>query len=451
MKFTRTTIVIFAFVLVNAMLTGCSREPNVLLITVDALRADRLGIYGYDRDTSPHLDAFFEKGTVYDRAYCTEANTGPSVASFLSGLLAQEVGVRLLYQKFPRHVDFMPDYLSEAGYQTAGIVSNIVLTSEATELDWHFDYFDDFLDEDVPGTILYERAADATTNAGLTWMVDAWDSSKPYFLWVHYQDTHGPYQAPADKTVTFSHPEPLPIDVERVPPYMRVDTDDGLYYVDRYDEELAYADFHINRLLEAFEREGLLDNTLVIFSADHGESMMEHEEWFTHGYQVYEEIMRVPLLIRYPGQRRGKRVTKRVSLVDLLPTVLKAAGVDIPSRLRGKPLNRSFDEVPVYARGKNWRGMIHNDKKWMIEYRRGTTVPKRRRVYDLIRDPHELHPLPWEATAEAEAFYDLVESDPDPAGIPKMYDRGIAIGAPKVRPGLDEKTLDKLRSLGYVK
>ncbi len=83
---------------------------------------------------------------------------------------------------------------------------------------------------------------------------------------------------------------------------------DGLFYVDRYDEELAYADFHIKRLLDAFEKRGLLKNTLVIFSADHGESMMEHEQWFTHSYHVYEELARVPLLIRYPAQKLGERV-----------------------------------------------------------------------------------------------------------------------------------------------
>jgi len=225
---------------------------------------------------------------------------------------------------------------------------------------------------------------------------------------------------------------------------------DGLAYIDRYDEELAYADFHINRLLEEFEQKGLLKNTLVIFSSDHGESMMDHEQWFTHSYHVYEELAHVPLLIRYPDLEGKVRVKTRISLVDLLPTVLDLVGTEAPAELRGKPLTKAFDMEPLYTQGMEWRSMIYNHKKWLIEYGKKQAVPKKRRLYDLVKDPNEIHPLEWIDSPEADAFYTLISNDPDPGGIPEEYAKGIKIYAPKVRPGLDEKTLQRLRSLGYV-
>jgi len=466
-------LVLLAAALAVAILTGCSKDPpNVLFITVDALRADHMSIYGYPRKTSPHLDKFFANGTVYERAYCTETNTGPSVASFLSGMLPQDTGVRLLFQKVPPDLKLVSDYLSEKGYQTGAIVSNMVLIALASGLDEHFEYFDDYIDEKEPHREVFERNARGTTEAGLIWLSKAHVSKQPYFLWLHYQDTHGPYHPPKDKPVTFTHPEPLPIEVEKIPDYTReyravrrrsgrkldengniIDDrveNDGLFYVDRYDEELAYADFHIDRLLKAFEEKGLLDNTLVIFSADHGESMMEHEEWFTHGYHVYEEIAHVPLLIRYPGQKKGKRVHTRVSLVDVMPTILDAAGIALPADLRGEPLTKPFGMRPVYSQGMQWRSMIFDNKKWLIAYGPDQEVPEREYVYDLLADPGETTRLEWINSMRAEAFYLLIAGDRDPGGIPEEYAKGMGINAPRVRPGLDEKTLRRLKSLGYV-
>lgn len=442
---------------VGVFAVGCGSPeptgpPNFLFITVDALRADHLGIYGYERDTSPHIDKFFRDGAVYEFAYSTEANTSPSVVSFLSGTLPQDNGVRLLLQHVPDDMMLVSDYLSDAGYHTAGIVSNIVLTSEAMSLNLHFDYYDDYVDEKEPYRNVYERNARATTDAGIHWMVTAYDPNKPYFLWLHYQDTHGPYRPPPDKPVSFSHDEPLRINISRVPDYQREPgVNDGLEYVDLYDEELAYMDHHVGRLLEVFKKEGLLNNTVVIFSADHGESMMEHERWFTHGYHVYDEITRVPLLFRFPDRKPSNRVPNRVSLVDLTPTILSLAGLEAPSDIRGRDLSVLQGDRPVYAQGGEWRSMHLADRKWIIKVQTKNPDPPIRSVYyELDTDPKELLPLEWLVTDEAEQFFELIKSDPDPGGVPLEFKKGIQVNAPKVRPGVDEETLKKLRSLGYV-
>jgi arylsulfatase len=427
-------------------------SPNFLFITIDALRADHMGIYGYERNTSRYLDKFFRDGTVYEYAYSTEANTGPSVVSFLSGTLPQDNGVRLMLQHVPEDMMLVSDYLTDAGYHTAGIVSNIVLTSEATSLNLHFDYFDDYVDEKEPYRNVYERNARATTDAGIQWMVTTHDPKKPFFLWLHYQDPHGPYHPPPDKPVSFSHDEPLRIDIRKVPNYQRErGLNDGLEYVDLYDEEIAYMDHHVGRLLNSFKKQGLLKNTVVIFSADHGESMMEHERWFTHGYHVYDEIIRVPLLFRFPDSKPSNRVPDRVSLLDLMPTFLNLAGLEPPSDIRGRVIGSWKGDRPVYAQGGQWRSLHLADRKWIINVKTKDPIPPIRHAsYELDTDPMELHPMEWLVTDEAERFFKLIENDPDPGGIPAEYKKGYQVKAPKLRPGLDKETLKKLRSLGYV-
>lgn len=441
-----------ALVLLTA---GCSREPSppsFILITIDALRADHLGIYGYHRPTSPNIDRFFAHGTVYEYAYSTEASTTPSVVSMLTGKLPQETGVRLLYQKVPADLMMLPDYLSEVGYQTVGIVSNIVLTTEASDLDRHFDYYDDYVDEREPYRDAYERNARATTDAVIEWYKRAYDRRKPFFLWVHYIDTHGPYHPPSDKPVDFTHEGEVIIDVKKMREYQREPgVYDGLEYVDLYDEEIAYMDQHVGRLLDFLAEQNLIEDSVVIFSADHGESMMEHKRYFAHSYHVWEEIIHVPLLFRHPGQRKGERVKTRVSLVDLVPTLLAEAGIEVKEELRGRILNGgSLTPAPIYSEGREWRSMASGDLKWLVKVNRDRARPQRVGIYDLEKDPGELRRLPWAKGKEAHEFYQLIASDEDPGGIPREYAKGMQLNAPKVRPGLDEATVEKLRSLGYV-
>ena len=455
--------------------TAClsPKQPSLLLISVDTLRADHMSIYGYPRRTTPQIEEWFGDAQIFETAYSTAASTGPSVVSSLTGMLPQHHGVRLLYQKIPPDIVTVADLLGDAGYQTAAVVSNMVLTAEAIGLDRRFEHYDDFVDEPESERLVYERNASRTTDAAISWLVTGLDRERPAFLWAHYIDPHGPYLPPKNKPAEFDHETPIPIDAENsVYAYQRIGGgSDGAEYVDLYDEEIAYMDREVGRLLSAYDRLGLLDHMMVIFTADHGESMMEHEKWFTHGYHVYEEIVRIPMLIRSP---RGKpfRASHPVSLADVAPTLLQAAGIPLPRGLYGRPLAADLDpdravHSEAFFNGFQWRAVRRGNWKWVVNVRYG--LPKRKphagarkqrednapkftdyRRYDLRVDPSELRPADWsnETSNESQWLRDLIQSDP--AVRKRIEKTGYMLRAPKVAPGLDEQTLDRLRSLGYV-
>ena len=442
-----------------AALAGCREGPppvagDVLLISVDTLRPDHLGIYGYERPTSPALDARFADAAVFERAYTTEASTPPSTVSLLTGLLPEEHRVRLFYQLLPESTRLLTDRLP-ASYQTAAVVSNVVLTDEALGLADRFDHFDDWVDEKEPNRPVWERGARRTTAAALSWLARERDPERPLFLWVHYIDPHGPYRAPPEAETRFTHTGEVPVESHRILPYQRdPDVTDALDYVDRYDEEIAYVDSEIERLLAGYERERPLDDALVIFTADHGESMIEHERWFTHGYHVYEEIARVPLLVRGPGvtPRRERRLA---SLIDVAPTILGFTGGDVAG-LPGQDLRTpGGPERPVFveAGGKQGqlRATVAGEHKWIVRLSPGTRQPIERFGYHLGEDAAERSPRPFDPDAEAaRALLERVASDPDPGGVPSDPVHGEQLAAPKVSPRASAEDLEKLRALGYV-
>ena len=322
----------------------------MLLVTIDTLRADHVGLYGYARPTTPRIDAWFREGRVFERAYSTEANTSPSIASVLTGLLPQEHGVRLLHQLLPERNRLLPDLLP-ARFQTAAVVSNSVLADEAMGMGRRFDHYDDFVDESEPYRRVFERSAEKTTEAAIRWLQEERVPGQPVFLWVHYIDPHGPYHPPPTWPRSFTHATPVPIDVTRLHAYQREPgVTDGLAYVDAYDEEIAYLDASLGRLLDVWASTMEPSRSLAILTADHGESMMEHERWFTHGYHVYEEIVRVPLLMRGAGVPPG-RSRMLASGIDVAPTILRFAGVPVPANLRGEDLRAAPDTPSMRAHG----------------------------------------------------------------------------------------------------
>jgi len=450
-------------ILLSALLTAsCAVRPgDILLVTIDTLRPDHLSLLGYPRRTTPNLERWFAGAAIFERAYATEASTPPSVVSILSGRLPQEHRVRLYYQLLPNDARILPDLLPER-YQTAAFVSNAVLTNEAMGFAARFDHYDDFVDsaafKDVTRTV-YERNARDTTDAALRWLDEHRDPSRPLFLWVHYIDPHRPYGPPTDWPRSFTHEGQAPIPRGRITDNMRdPEITDGLTYVDRYDEEIAYTDAQVGRLLEGYARRHPIDDALVVFTADHGETMMEHQLWFAHGYQVHDAIVRVPLFIRGPGVVPGRR-TGLVSGIDVVPTALAFAGVAAPASLGGIDLARPgtvpedrivFTEAAAFK--QQWRAAIQGGAKWAVGLARGDGTVTERRLYDLAADPGEsTHALwPPEDGAAARRLLELCRADPDPGGLPLEYRKGVTLAAPKVAPRADEAARARLRALGYV-
>ncbi len=464
---------------------SAGRQPtkNIILLSIDTLRADHMSIYGYERRTTPEIDSWFSEGRVFEHAYTTESSTPAAMLSCLTGLLPYKHGVRLFYQKVENHVVTVADYLRVAGYQTAAIVSNSVLAAEAIGLDTRFDYFDDYVDEKEARRDVFERRAARTTDAALKWLDLERREDQPMFLWVHYIDPHGPYQPPPEGApANFQHSESIEIDMERVPEYIREPGHtDGQEYVDLYDEEIAYMDQEVSRFLEGYQQAGLLDDSLIVFVADHGESMMDHELWFRHGHDVYQEVTRIPLLMRGVGVTAG-RWTGAVSIADVAATILDAANLRAPDEFDGRSLFDPTEDRAVFAEATNpglsHRAMWIGNRKWTLSLQTQTRpaivsriepysfmlavlldatmedeiVEKRLQFFDLANDPSEQNPAEWTSSAEGRQLRNLAALDATPFG-PANLDaslRGQKVDSPKVAPGVDSKGLERLKSLGYL-
>ncbi len=355
------------------------RPLNVLLITLDTTRADRLGCYGYSPASTPVLDRLAKKGVLFERAYAPVPLTLPSHASMLTGLYPPEHGLRnngkaALSPGLPT----LATELQASGYETGAFVAAFVLDHKFG-LQRGFDTYDDDLslsDHSLDGHHQY-RDGSLVIDAALKWLRPRIQTRKPFFCWVHLFDAHFPYLAHEDRF--------------------------GNQFADRpYDAELAYVDGQLDRLISTLERSGALDDTLIVVVGDHGESLGEHGE-LTHSMTVYDATLRVPFLMVSPTEGRpGHRVAEPVSLVDLAPTVLdqlgrrpiaNATGRSLRSALRGEtlPILPCYAETDEPYHAGHWsplRAIITS--KW--KYIRSP----RPELYDLIADGSELRNLATE-------------------------------------------------------
>ena len=359
---------------------ACARapeRPNVLLITVDTLRIDRLSSLGHARPTTPELDALAAEGLLFTHCQSPRAKTTPALASLMTGLYPHEHGVRDLTMPLGRSVPVLAEALRDAGYRTGAIVGNFVLRRELSGLERGFQRWTEELPDTqgVPPDDVPQRRATSMTDGALAELGLAGAPARlapggePWFLWLHYMDPHGSYDPPSEhRRFESSAPDPIPPDpgsrpgeLNRywvaeyyVPDEARLadGTIDAARVRDRYDGEVHYVDAEIGRLVDALRADGRLADTIVIVTADHGESLGEHSYWFEHGRHAYEVTCRVPLIVRLPDAMRRRPAPGRrdsdLSLVDLTPTLLELLdlpqlrrldGVD-PSGQRGVPRDR---------------------------------------------------------------------------------------------------------------
>jgi arylsulfatase A-like enzyme len=320
-----------------------TQTPNLLLISVDTLRADALSCYGGPADVGSAICALADGGSRYVWAFSTAPTTSPSIASLLTSQWTPDhrLTQNLASYLADEHVT-LAEVLRDHGYATAGIVSNPMLHA-SRHLQQGFGHYDHRMtqrERNRPG--FAERSAADTTDAALAWAHE--NASEPWFLWVHYQDPHGPYLPPnADATADLQDDPRLPVlhddsGNQGIPKYQELP---GLRsraaYEQRYHDEIRYLDGQVARLIDAIDASGTAP--AVLLTADHGEAFGEDGFYFAHGQSAGLEQIRVPLLWRPPPGKRGHGAQQKVvSLVDVAPTLLHAAGIPAPPQFVGRPL-----------------------------------------------------------------------------------------------------------------
>ncbi|TNF82720.1 MAG: tetratricopeptide repeat protein [Acidobacteria bacterium] len=436
-------------VLVAGLLWGCARKPdgedtppvatgrawqevlgdrsptqlNVILVTIDTLRADRLSSYGNPVPLTPNIDAVVGEGIRFANAASTVPFTLPAHSSIMTGTYPPYHGVREnVGYTLDESIPTLAEWLGNRGFSTGGFVSAFVLDSRWGIARGFDTYYDDFDLDEMKGNLgSVQRDGRETIEAAVQWLDSPPES--PFLLWLHLFDPHDPY----------TPPEPFRSQYPRRP----------------YDAEVAYTDSLIGDFRGALEERGLLDNSLLILTGDHGEGLGQHKEGF-HGFFVYDSTVHVPLIIRLPAGRLGGRLVEEVvSHVDLLPTILEATGHEIPSGVQGRsllPLVLGEDEPSE-------RSVYTESLYPLLHYGWSPLRSIRTRTHKFIDAPD---PELYDLTADREESENVLLKDRRLAR--ELKDRLTELVAEIEREGidragtadLDEETLQQLRALGYV-
>lgn len=421
-------------------------DRSVLLITLDTTRADHLSCLGGDPRTTPNIDSLAERGWLFTHALSETNVTNPSHVSILTGLRAVRHGVINNVTALAPDVPLFPELLREAGYQTAGFAAVRHLSNIPA---WRgFDRIPPVL-----GTI----NAQQVTHRAMTWHAQR-DATRPYFLWVHYFDPHTPYSPPDDDAAKYYEGDPLAGDGPPIASdeYFRKNTDrsigkwlgkvrDPAWPRAMYAAEIHSVDREVGRLLEAVRD----DDPVIVLTADHGESLDEHELYYDHK-GLFEQQLHIPLVIRAPSLGAG-RSDLLASTIDVVPTLAELLGVELPEAPSGISLVSVLEGTPskaihertsfVHQHAHNHAAAIRvNDWKliWPIA-KKHPVIPLEPMLFDLGRDPDELDNLYEREGERAELMRQALEPWIDLA---------------RVRPGiqveLSEEQRAELEALGYL-
>jgi arylsulfatase A-like enzyme/Flp pilus assembly protein TadD len=400
--------------------------PNVVLFTLDTLRADHLGCYGYKLIETPNLDALAAEGVRFAHAYTPVPITLPSHTVMLTGTYPMRNGMHdFSGNKLSASLPTLATLLHEEGYATGAVLGAAVLDSRFglnRGFDFYYDHFD-FSRLDERNLDAMERPGNEVVNDALNWLDG--HHQKPFLLWVHLYDAHYPYDPPL--------------------PYA------AKYRARPYDGEIAFVDAQVGRVIKYLKQQGLYANSLIVVAADHGEGLGEHGEK-THGFFIYDSTLRVPLIFKLPASEAPQKhvVEDPANLADLLPTVLNVIGIVTPADVQGKSLVPEMEGKPSrtvpedYA--ETYLPRIHFDWSELrgIRFRQYYFVDAPRpELYDTSSDPKELKNIYGQQRAVANELR-------------KRLANFIAEYSPKkgektaTTTGLDPVLAERLKSLGYV-
>jgi arylsulfatase A-like enzyme len=454
---------------------------NLLMISIDTLRADHLGCYGNDSVLTPCLDRLAEKGALFSQAFCQIPGTNPSHATAMTGLYPPVHGSRFNGIPIRPETVTLAETLKKAGYATGAFISCSAMDKEISGLQKGFDtYNQDLFPSHLNQQIYHlfpmkiarrlglfssaERKGERVNESAIPWLRSR--GSAPFFLWVHYFDPHVLYDPPPPYDVMYTGglDSDLNFDIALLKNIgeskINLSREDVAYYRGKYCGEISYTDYCISVLLDELEKAGLAENTAVILFADHGESLGEHNYYFFHGKYLYEPSLRVPLLISWPGMpARGITIDRMVRLIDIAPTVLSLLGIPAPPGMQGRDLTpliegRELPQAPAYgensARFYYQAGQafipVYEDKLYSIRTENWKYIEKEggrfRELYDLKADYEEqrnLAPRHPEIVAslsrELAKYVDMGKTDPLAEQEEASFDRDL---------------LKKLEILGYI-
>jgi arylsulfatase A-like enzyme/Flp pilus assembly protein TadD len=447
--------------LAASALAGTATPPNVILITLDTTRADRMGFLGSKRGLTPNLDGLSRQSVVFTHAYAQAPLTSVSHATILTGTYPQFHQVLDFPLPLAKDLPYAPEILRAHGYHTAAFLGSLALdpAGGAPGFDRGFDAYDaHFHSEDFAQKGRYHsivRRGEEVVAHALAWLNR--HPKGPFFLWVHLYDAHDPYEPPE--------------------PYKT------RYASEPYDGGIAYVDSAVGKLLQQLKVRGLYDGAVIAVMADHGESLGAHGE-DTHGIFLYDETIQVPLVIKLPRQATaGKRIESRVELVDVLPTILQTARVEIPGEMQGESLlglmktgegNGAADswrdrsayaqaDYPRIAYGWSALQALRTGKYLYIQ-------APRRELYEEAADPKAEHNLATEWTAVADTLAGRLDGfrqktsskreaptmAADPAAQEKLAALGYVASSNVSKPGTigqetDPKDIDNIETVRVIR
>jgi arylsulfatase A-like enzyme len=426
---------------------SCSRprdgRDNVVLILVDTLRQDHVGAYGYPRDTTPAIDALAADAVRFERAYAVAPWTMPTVASMFTGLYPGRHRVTTINQALPAEVTTIAEILADQGYATAGVVSHTLL-DRRHRFDQGFAEYIEVLDQRKPHEAV---TTNDVTDAVLGMLAKLEASEEPFFLFVHYFDPHYNYKRHPEVGFAAESAGRLSGDeaIEDLYEVMEDITAEELALVEAiYDEEIRHTDNGIGRVLEELRSSGRFDDSWIVVTSDHGEEFMAHGN-IGHTITLFEELVKVPLIVRPPAYLESPRVvTEPVSLVSLTPTLLDALGVE------SEPVFQAESFLPLVTRAGEGVGVVYLETDQLVN-KRAAIVGKHKIVRDEQTGVVELYDI----VADPDEQADLAAAEPDRvAALLEVLDERIRwsnLNPVEANPvTLTEEQLEQLKSLGYV-
>jgi arylsulfatase A-like enzyme len=431
---------------------------NVVLLTIDTLRADHLGSYGYARPTSPRIDAVAREGVVFEEAYTYWPKTRASMIMMFTSKRPSQNGYS---KKHPVLLDFNPtiaSVLEDAGYETAAIVDNANVAAQHGYAKG-FDSYRETWQEQALATEM--DRTHAITSGGIEFLRGQ-RGGQPFFLWLHYVNPHAPYTPPPPYDTAFVTAGQAPESELRVvsgyrggiPERLAVPGQRGLeYYVAQYDGEIAAVDQEVGKVVDALRETGLLARTVLIITSDHGESLGEHDYYFDHGEDLFDPSLRIPLIVLAPGARNGARVREFASTLDVFPTILDAVKISFPPDLVGHSL------VPALAGGAlpaRERLFVQNDLNLRGTFDRRTKLvatpvrdSEKFELFDRLADPGEtnnvrgLRPEEFRLQRrELDLYFERMDRE-------WVATRRLVEGAPG-ESQMTPEACEQLKALGYV-